>query len=155
MLFINLYQYTKVFQCDTFSFITTPNSLTNTIASQNLQWGGRRLDELNVNQNFNMRTTKFMTTYSARYRKGRNMIENRLTLINNKIELQAWANSTSPRYSTKTRSFGNYSCVNLWKSRPSYSTRVRVQYLYFRRIWRILVESSQAKLFVFSTIHGS
>ena len=29
---------------------------------------------------------------------------------------QAWANnSTSPRYSTKTRCFGNYSSMNLWK----------------------------------------
>ena len=56
---------------------------------------------------------------------------------------QAWANNlTLPRYSTKTRRFGNYSCMNLWKSRPSYSTRVRVKYLYFRRIWRILVESN-------------
>ena len=29
--------------------------------------------------------------------------------------------------------------MSLWKSRPSYSTWARVEYLYFRRIWQILV----------------
>ena len=44
---------------------------------------------------------------------------------------QAWANnSTSPCYTTKTRRFRNYLCMNLWKSRPSCTTRVRVKYLY-------------------------
>ena len=57
-----------------------------------------------------------------------------------KLIYQAWANnSTSPRYSTKTRHFRKYSCMNLWKKTPSYSPQVRVKYLYFRRIWRILV----------------
>ena len=44
-------------------------------------------------------------------------------------------NSTSPRYLPKTHCFGNYMCMNLWKSRPSYLTRARVEYLYFRWIW--------------------
>ena len=34
-------------------------------------------------------------------------------------------NSTLSRYLSKTRSFGNYLCMNLWKSRPSYSTRLQ------------------------------
>ena len=55
--------------------------------------------------------------------------------------LQAWANnSTSPFYSTRTRRFRNYSCMNLRKSRPGYSTPVRVEYLYFRRIESSRVE---------------
>ena len=54
-------------------------------------------------------------------------------------------NSTLLPYLSKTRSFGNYLCMNLWKSRPSYSTRVRVEYLYFRQIWEKLVESSWVK----------
>ena len=52
---------------------------------------------------------------------------------------QTWANnSTSHRYSTKTRRFRKFSCMNLWKSSPSYSTRVQVEYLYFRRIYLYL-----------------
>ena len=52
-------------------------------------------------------------------------------------------NSTPLWYSSKTPRFGNYSCMNLWKSRPSYSTQVQVEYLYFRQIWLILLKSSR------------
>ena len=40
-------------------------------------------------------------------------------------------NLTQLCYSSKTRRFRNYLCMNQWKSRPSYSTRVRVEYLTF------------------------
>ena len=56
-------------------------------------------------------------------------------------------NSTSPCYSTKIRHFGKYSCMNLWKKTPSYSPRPQAVYLYFGRLWRLLVESNRAKLF--------
>ena len=51
-------------------------------------------------------------------------------------------NSTPLCYSKNNRRFVNYSCMNLLKRTPSYSTRFQVKYLYFRRIWRILVESN-------------
>ena len=38
--------------------------------------------------------------------------------------------------------------MNPWKSRPSYLTWVRVEYLYLRRIWWILVESNRC-IYVF------
>ena len=69
--------------------------------------------------------------------------------------MQDSANNSTPLcYSSKTHRFGNYSCMNLWKSRPSYSTWVRVEYLYCRRIWWILVESSRTEVVVFLTIYG-
>ena len=40
-------------------------------------------------------------------------------------------NLTPLCYSSKTRRFRNYSCMNQWKSRPSYSTWVRVEYITF------------------------
>ena len=48
---------------------------------------------------------------------------------------------TRPRLAIrkKTRRFVNYSCMNLLKRTLSFSTRARFEYLYFRRIWRILV----------------
>ena len=55
----------------------------------------------------------------------------------------------------KTRRFEKYLCTNLWKRTPSYSTRPRVKYQYVRQILWIFVESSRAKLFVFSTIYAS
>ena len=59
------------------------------------------------------------------------------------IFVQTWANNSTPlRYSSKTLHFGNYLCMNLWKSRPSYSTRVQVEYLYFRQICWILIFNS-------------
>ena len=64
---------------------------------------------------------------------------------NNSIHQDSANNSTPHRYSSKTRRLGNYSCMNLWKSRPSYSTWVQVKCLYLRRIWQILVESSQVE----------
>ena len=67
--------------------------------------------------------------------------------------VQDLANNTTPLcYSSKTCRFGNYWCMNLWKSRPRYWTPVRVEYLYFRRIWRIPVELSRTgtKVFMFS-----
>ena len=39
------------------------------------------------------------------------------------------ANNLTPlRYSSKARRFGNYLCMNLWKSKPSYLTCVQVKY---------------------------
>ena len=48
-------------------------------------------------------------------------------------------NSTSHHYSKKTCRFGKYSCMNLWKRTPSYSTQPRVEYQYFRRILWIYI----------------
>ena len=63
---------------------------------------------------------------------------------------------TRPRLAIqKTRQFGKYLCMNLWKRTPSYLTRPKVKYQYFRWMIRIFVESSLAKLFVFLTIYGS
>ena len=55
----------------------------------------------------------------------------------------------------KTRRFGKYLCMKLWKKTPSYLPRPRVEYLYFERLWWLLVELNRAKLFLFSTIYGS
>ena len=63
---------------------------------------------------------------------------------------------TRPRLAIqKTRQFGKYLCMNLWKRTPSYLTRPKVKYQYFRWMIRIFVESSLAKLFMFLTIYGS
>ena len=56
-------------------------------------------------------------------------------------------NSNSPRYSKTSRWFGKHLCMNLWKKTLSYSTQPQVEYLYFGRLWGLLVELSQAKLF--------
>ena len=42
---------------------------------------------LNFNQNFNQRLTKFITTDKSNYRIGKNLMANRLTFVNNSIEL--------------------------------------------------------------------
>ena len=42
---------------------------------------------LNFNQNFNQRIAKFITTDTSIYKIGKNMISNRLKLINNEIDL--------------------------------------------------------------------
>ena len=42
---------------------------------------------LNFNQNFNQRLTMFITTDKSNYRFGKNLMANRLTLVNNSIEL--------------------------------------------------------------------
>ena len=43
--------------------------------------------QLNFNQNFNSRLTKFITTDTSRYKIGKNRMSNRLRVINNEIEL--------------------------------------------------------------------
>ena len=43
--------------------------------------------QLNFNQNFNQRLTKFTTNDTSRYKFGKNMMSNRLKVINNEIEL--------------------------------------------------------------------
>ena len=71
------------------------------------------------------------------------------------IRDQTWANNLTPLcYLSKTRCFGNFLCKNLWKSRLSYSTQARVEYLYLRWIWGMQVESSRTEVFLFSTIYG-
>ena len=62
-------------------------------------------------------------------------------------------NSTSPCYLKKTLWFKKYMCLNLKKRTPSYLTRPRLEYQYFRQILWIFVESSPAKLFMFWTIY--
>ena len=42
---------------------------------------------LNFIQNFNQHLTKFITTDQSDYRIGKNLMANRLTLVNNSIEL--------------------------------------------------------------------
>ena len=42
---------------------------------------------LNFNQNFNRRVAKFISTDESRYRIGKNQLSNRLTILNNAIEL--------------------------------------------------------------------
>ena len=80
----------------------------------------------------------------------------RMVLLFHLASFQDTANNSTPlRYLSKTRQFGNYSSMNPWKSRPSYLTLVRVKYLYFTRIWRILVESRGTKLFFFQPIFDS
>ena len=54
-------------------------------------------------------------------------------------------NSTLTCYLSKTHHFGSYSCKNLWKSRPSYSTRARVDYLF-------IVKKNSAKNLIFASI---
>ena len=55
-------------------------------------------------------------------------------------------NSTPLRYSKNNHQFVNYSCMNLSKRTPSNLTWVRVEYLYVRQIWQILVELSRIEL---------
>ena len=43
--------------------------------------------QLNFNQNFNQRLTKFTTNDTSRYKVGKNMMSNRLKVISNEIEL--------------------------------------------------------------------
>ena len=43
--------------------------------------------QLNFNQNFSGRLTKFITTDTSRYKIGKNRMSNRLRVINNEIEL--------------------------------------------------------------------
>ena len=43
--------------------------------------------QLNFNQNFNHRLTKFITTDTSGYKIGKNRMSNRLRVINNEIEL--------------------------------------------------------------------
>ena len=42
---------------------------------------------LNFNQNFNRRVAKFISTDESRFRIGKNQLSNRLTILNNEIEL--------------------------------------------------------------------
>ena len=54
--------------------------------NQSIEWL-----HLNTQQNFNSRVTKFLISNSGKFKIGNNILTNRLTCLNNKIELD-WLN---------------------------------------------------------------
>ena len=58
--------------------------------------------DLNYQQNFNGRTTKFLVSNCARYKVGSNLIVNRLSALNNTIEL-SWLNLSIDSFKIKCK----------------------------------------------------
>ena len=56
--------------------------------------------DLNWQQNFNNRCEKFMIIGSSRLKVGKNLLPNRLGVLNNKIELQ-WMNQSLDTFKIK------------------------------------------------------
>ena len=59
--------------------------------------------DLNLQQNFNGRTTKFLVSNYAKYKIGSNLLVNRLSALNNTIEL-SWLNLSLNSYKIKCKS---------------------------------------------------
>ena len=59
--------------------------------------------DMNIQQNFNARQTKFHITDSSRLNVGKNIISNRLTILNNKIILD-WLNLSLNSFKLKMKS---------------------------------------------------
>ena len=58
--------------------------------------------DLNHQQNLNARVDKFMVSSNSRYRIGKNVLVNRLTILNNTIELY-WLNQSLETFKIKCK----------------------------------------------------
>ena len=59
--------------------------------------------DMNIQQNFNARQTNFHITDSSRLKVGKNIISNRMTILNNKINLD-WLNLSLTSFKLKIKS---------------------------------------------------